>query len=108
MLGTPGSMRRVVAGRGKGKGKAKHTKAAKGKGKKRTKDEDTVRLDDSEVERQVEELERLDEEDEAEGPPEAALVREDEGFGGDEEDIPEAETSIDVVKRGPTRSCKGR
>jgi hypothetical protein len=92
----------------KGKGKEKQTKAAKGKGKKRAKDEDTVRLDDSEVERQVEELERLDEEDEAEGPPEAALVREDEGFGVDEEDIPDAESSADAARRGPTRSCKGR
>jgi DNA repair exonuclease SbcCD ATPase subunit len=46
--------------RGKGKGKAKQTKAAKGKGAKRATDEDTVRLDDKEVERQVEELMRLD------------------------------------------------
>jgi hypothetical protein len=48
----------------KGKAKAKQTKAAKGKGTKRAADEDTVRLDDSEVERQVEELMRLDEEEE--------------------------------------------
>jgi hypothetical protein len=54
--------------KGKGKGKAKQTNAAKGKGKKRTKDEDMVRLDDSEVERQVEELMRLDEEEEAGDP----------------------------------------
>jgi hypothetical protein len=46
--------------KGKGKGKAKQTKAAKGKGAKRATDEDTVRLDDKEVERQVEELMRLD------------------------------------------------
>jgi hypothetical protein len=50
--------------KGKGRGKAKQTKAAKGKGTKRATDEDTVRLDDGEVERQVEELMRLDEEEE--------------------------------------------
>jgi hypothetical protein len=94
--------------KGKGKGKAKLTKAARGKGKKRAKDEDTVCLDDSEVERQVEELMRLDEEEEAGGPPEAAHVREEERFGVDEEDIPDAESSMDAVRRGPTRSCKGR
>jgi hypothetical protein len=54
--------------KGKGKGKAKQTKAAKGKGTKCATDEDTVRLDDSEVERQVEELMRLDEEEDAGGP----------------------------------------
>jgi hypothetical protein len=108
MLGTPGSTRRVVAGRGKGKGKAKQTKAAKGKGVKRAADEDTARLDDSEVERQVEELMRLDEEEEEGGPPEAALVRDEERFGVDEEDIPDAESSADAVRRGPTQICKGR
>jgi hypothetical protein len=40
--------------------------------------------------------------DEEEGPPEAALVREYEGFGVDEEDIPDAESAIDAVRRGPT------
>jgi hypothetical protein len=93
---------------GKGKGKAKQMTAAKRKGTKRAKDEDTVRLDDSEVERQVEELMRLDEEEEAGGPPEAALVREEERFGVDEEDISDAESSVDAVRRGPTHSCKGR
>jgi hypothetical protein len=92
----------------KGKGKAKQTKAAKGKGAKRAADEDTARLDDSEVKRQVGELTRLDEEEEEGGPPEAALVREEERFGLDEEDIPDAESSADAVRRGPTRSCKGR
>jgi hypothetical protein len=51
---------------------------------------------------------RLDEEEEEGGPPEAALVREEERFGADEEDIPDAESSADTVRRGPTRSCKGR
>jgi hypothetical protein len=72
MLGTPGSIRRVVARRGKGKSKAKQTKAAKGKGAKRAADEDKACLDDSEVKIQVEELMRLDEEEEEGGPPKAA------------------------------------
>jgi hypothetical protein len=108
MLGTPGSIRRVVAGRGKGKSKAKQTKAAKGKGAKRAADEDKACLDDSEVKIQVEELMRLDEEEEEGGPPKAALVREEERFGVDEEDIPDAESSANAVRRGPTRSCKAR
>jgi hypothetical protein len=94
--------------KGKGKGKAKQTKAAKGKGKTRAKDENTVRLNDSEVKTQVEGLMRLDEEEEAGEPPEAALVREEERFGVDEEDSPDAESSVDAVRRGPTRSYKGR
>jgi hypothetical protein len=56
--------------KGKGKGKAKRTKAAKGKDAKRATDEDTAHPDDSEVERQVEEVMRLDEEEEEGGPQE--------------------------------------
>jgi hypothetical protein len=33
---------------------------------------------------------------------------EEERFRVDEEDIPDAESSADAVRRGPTRSCKGR
>jgi SOS response regulatory protein OraA/RecX len=94
--------------KGKGKGKAKQTKAAKGKGANRVTDGGTARLADGEVERQVEELMRLDEEEEEGGPPEAALVREEERFGVDEEDSPDTEYSADAVRRDPMHSCKGR
>jgi hypothetical protein len=49
---------------------------------------------------------RLDEEDEEEGPPEAELVQEEEHFGIDEEDIPEAESSAAATRWGPARCCK--
>jgi predicted nucleic acid-binding Zn-ribbon protein len=89
------------------KGTAKQTKAPKVKDAKRTADEDTVRVEDSEVERQVDERMRLDQEDEEEGPPEAELVQGEEHFGIDEEDIPEAESSAVATRWGPARRCKG-
>jgi hypothetical protein len=60
MLGTPGSMRRVVAGRGKRQGQGETDKG----GQRKRHEACGGRLDDSEVERQVEEFMRLDEEEE--------------------------------------------
>jgi hypothetical protein len=65
-----------------------------------------VRVADSEVERQVDERMRLDEEDEEEGPPEAEHVQEEEHFGIDEEDIPEAKSSAAATRWGPAQCCK--
>jgi hypothetical protein len=60
-----------VAEKKKAKGTAKQTKAPKVKAAKRTRVEDLVRIDDSDMERQVEELMRLEEEEEeVEEPPE--------------------------------------
>jgi hypothetical protein len=84
---------------GKGKGKGKWAKAPKTKAGKHPADEYTVRADESEVERQVEEILRREEEEEAEELPEA-------DFGIDEDDIPEAESSAEATRRGPARGCK--
>jgi hypothetical protein len=86
--------------KGKGKGTTKQTKAPKAKAGKRPVDEDTVRVDDSEVERQVEQLMRMEEEEAEEELPGA-------DFGIDEDDIPEAESSAAATRRGPARRCKG-
>jgi hypothetical protein len=86
--------------KGKGKGTTKQIKAPKAKAGKRPVDEDTVRADDSEVERQVEELLRMEEEEAEEQRPEA-------DFGIDEDDIPEAESSAAATRTGPARRCKG-
>jgi hypothetical protein len=75
------------------------TKVPKAKVRKRPVDEDTLRVDDIEVERQLEELMRMEEEAE-EGPPEAY-------FGIDEDDIPEAESSVAATRREPAQRCKG-
>jgi hypothetical protein len=61
---------------------------------------DTVRGDDSEVERQVDELMRMEEEEAEEELPEA-------DFGIDEDDSPQAESSAAATRRGPARCCKG-
>jgi uncharacterized protein YjiS (DUF1127 family) len=61
--------------------------------------EDTRRTDYSKVERQVEELLRMEEEEAEEERPMA-------DFGIDEDDIPEAESSAAATRRGPTRRCK--
>jgi hypothetical protein len=82
--------------KGTGKGTTKQTKAPKASAGKRPVGEDTVRIDDSEVERRVEQLMRMEEEE----PPEA-------DFGIDEDDIPEAESSAAATRRGPARCCKG-
>jgi hypothetical protein len=49
----------------------------------------------------------LDEEDEQEGPSEAELVQEQEHFGIDEQDIPEAASSAASTSWGPPRCCTG-
>jgi hypothetical protein len=86
--------------KGMGMGTAKQTKAPKSKVGKHSVDEDTVRADDSEVERQVEALMRLEEEEAEEGPTEAH-------FGIDEDDIAEAKSSAAATRRGPARGRKG-
>jgi transposase-like protein len=90
-----------------GKKKSKQTKEAKEKAVKHPRDEDTIRPCDSEVEREVDELMRLEEEGEVGGSPETTPVPEDNRLGYDEDIIPEAESSAAATRRGPARRCKG-
>jgi hypothetical protein len=85
--------------KGKAKGTTKWTKAPKANARKRSVVEHTMRADDSEVERQVEELLRMEEEEAEEERPKA-------DFGIDEDDIPEAESSAAATRREPARRCK--
>jgi hypothetical protein len=86
--------------KGKGKGTTKQTKAPKTKAGKRPVDEYTVRVDDSEVETQLEQLMRMEKEEAEEELPEA-------DFGINEDDIPEAESSAAATRREHARRCKG-
>lgn len=80
-----------------GAGEQKTKMDPKGKAAKRVTDEAMVRIDDCEVEREVEELMRLEEEDEAEVP---------EDYGVDEEAVHEAESSAAATRRRPAPRCK--
>jgi hypothetical protein len=80
MVGKPMEMGRAVARTGK----QKKGKKSKGKAAKRATGEDTLRVDDSDVESELEKLVRLDDEEEEEGPPEAAHLHEQQNFGIDQ------------------------
>jgi hypothetical protein len=106
MLGKPMEIGTAVAGTGK----QKKGKKSKGKAAKRATGEDTVRVDDSDVESELEKLVRLDDEEEEEGPPEAAqcaFARTAELWNRPR-DIPDVESSADAIRRGPTSYSKDR
>jgi hypothetical protein len=89
-----------------GKKKSKEAKA-KAATRKHPRDEDTIRPCDSDVEREVDEMMRLEEEAEEGGTPETTPVPDDNRLGYDEDIIPEAESSVAAIRRGPARRCKG-